>query len=115
LFYFLGGWSIGVLVGVMAFVAGHAIGNGVVCWVLLAEIFPTKVRGRAMSVATTSLWIFAFLSNLIFPVMQNAVGNHGSFWFFAFMAVVNLFFVLLMVPETRGHSLEDIEKIFIKK
>lgn len=115
LFYFLGGWSIGVLVGVMAFVAGHAIGNGVVCWVLLAEIFPTKVRGRAMSVATTSLWIFAFLSNLIFPVMQNAVGNHGSFWFFAFMAVVNLFFVLLMVPETRGHSLEDIEKIFVKK
>jgi SP family arabinose:H+ symporter-like MFS transporter len=115
LFYFVGGWPIGILVGVMAFVAGHAVGNGVVCWVILSEIFPTKVRGRAMSIATTSLWVFAFLGNLVFPVMQKAIGNHGAFWVFTFMAVVNVFFVLFLVPETKGHSLEDIEKIFIKK
>ena len=46
LFYFIGGYPIGILVAVMAFVAGHAVGNGVVCWVILSEIFPTKVRGR---------------------------------------------------------------------
>jgi SP family arabinose:H+ symporter-like MFS transporter len=114
LFYLMGGWPIGILIGVMAFVAGHAVGNGVVGWVILSEIFPTKLRGRAMSIATTSLWVFAFLGNLVFPVMQKAVGNHGAFWVFTFMAVVNLFFVIFLVPETKGHSLEDIEKIFIK-
>jgi SP family arabinose:H+ symporter-like MFS transporter len=115
LFYFMGGWPIGILIGVMAFVAGHAVGNGVVGWVILSEIFPTKLRGRAMSIATTSLWVFAFLGNLVFPVMQKAVGNHGAFWVFTFMAVVNLFFVIFLVPETKGHSLENIEKIFLKK
>jgi SP family arabinose:H+ symporter-like MFS transporter len=115
LLYFVGGWPIGILAGVMVFVAGHAVGNGVICWVILSEIFPTKVRGRAMSVATTSLWIFAFLGNLVFPVMQKAIGNHGAFWVFAFMALVNMLFVLFMVPETKGHSLEEIEKIFVDK
>lgn len=47
--------------------------------------------------------------------MQKAIGNHGAFWAFTFMAVVDLFFVLFLVPETKGHSLEDIEKIFIEK
>jgi len=112
LFYFMGGWPIGILIGVMAFVAGHAVGNGVVCWVILSEIFPTKVRGRAMSIATTSLWVFAFLGNLVFPVMQNAVGNHGAFWLFGGMALVNVLFVFYKVPETKGHSLETIGKIF---
>ncbi len=115
LFYFSGGWPIGILIGVMTFVAGHAVGNGVVCWVILSEIFPTKVRGRAMSVATTSLWVFAFLGNLVFPGMQKGLGNHGAFWVFAFMALVNVFFVLFLVPETKGNSLEDIEKIFLRK
>ena len=114
-FYFLGGWPIPTLLGIMLFVAGHAFGNGVICWVILSEIFPTKVRGRAMSVATTSLWVFAFLGNLLFPIMQKSLGTAGSFWVFAFMAVVDFFFVLSLVPETKGQSLESIEKIFIKK
>jgi len=115
LFYYLGGWPLGILVGVMAFVAGHAVGNGVVCWVILSEIFPTKVRGRAMSVATTSLWVFAFLGNLVFPVMQKTVGNHGSFWVFGGMALVNVLFVLWRVPETKGYSLEAIGSMFKKE
>jgi len=113
--YFMGGWPIGILIGVMAFVAGHAVGNGVVCWVILSEIFPTKVRGRAMSIATTSLWIFAFLGNLVFPVMQQKVGNHGAFGLFACMALVNVIFVIFFVPETKGLSLEAIEKDFLDK
>ena len=113
--YLTGGYPLGILVGVMAFVAGHAVGNGVVCWVILSEIFPTKVRGRAMSVATTSLWIFAFLGNLVFPVMQKTVGNHGTFGLFAGMALVNVIFVLIFVPETKGLSLEEIGKSFLAK
>lgn len=111
--YFAGGWPVGILAGVMVFVAGHAVGNGVVGWVIISEIFPTKVRGRAMSVATTSLWICAFLGNLAFPGMQAVLGNHGAFWVFAGMALVNVLFVLFLVPETKGYSLEDIEKLFI--
>ena len=115
LLYLVGGRPLGILVGVMAFVAGHAIGNGVVGWVIISEIFPTKVRGRAMSIATTSLWICAFLGNLAFPGMQALLGNHGAFWVFAAMALVNVFFVLFLVPETKGYSLEGIEKLFVGK
>ncbi len=112
LFYLIGGMPIGILIGVMVFVAGHAVGNGVVCWVILSEIFPTKVRGRAMSIATSSLWICAFLGNLIFPVIRKAIGSPGLFWVFAFMALVNLLFVFFLVPETKGYSLEDVEMLF---
>jgi SP family arabinose:H+ symporter-like MFS transporter len=93
----------------MVFVAGHAFGNGAVCWVIISEIFPTKVRGRAMSVATTSLWVCAYWSNQAFPLMQKHFGNAGTFWIFAAMALVNFFYVFRWVPETKGHSLEEIE------
>lgn len=113
LLYFAGGHPLGIVAGVMAFVAGHAVGNGVVAWVIISEIFPTKLRGRAMSVATTALWIFAYLGNQVFPVMQTGLGNHGVFWVFAGMAFVNVLFGLFVVPETSGRSLEEIEKLFI--
>jgi SP family arabinose:H+ symporter-like MFS transporter len=96
----------------MAFVAGHAIGNGAVCWVIISEIFPTKVRGAAMSIATTAIWIFAYLANQFFPVMQSHLGSHGTFFIFSAMAVVNFIFVLLLVPETKGYSLEQISRIW---
>jgi MFS transporter, SP family, arabinose:H+ symporter len=110
--YYTQGAPVGVLVGVMAFVAGHAVGNGAVCWVIISEIFPTKVRGRAMSVAITSLWVFAFLGNQLFPIMQKHLGNAGTFWCFSAAALVNLLYVAFLVPETKGRSLEDIEKLW---
>ncbi len=112
--YFTRGSPLGVLSGVMAFVAGHAVGNGAVCWVVVSEIFPTKVRGRAMSVAITSLWVFAYLGNQLFPVMQQWLGNAGTFWCFSAAALANLFYVLILVPETKGRSLEEIEKSWIE-
>ncbi len=113
--YWRGGSPLGILAGVMAFVAGHAVGNGAICWVIISEIFPTKVRGRAMSIATTSLWVFAFLGNLAFPLMQATLGSHGAFWVFGGMALVNVFFVASQVPETKGFSLEAIERLFMEK
>lgn len=115
LLYLIGGHPLGIVAGVMAFVAGHAVGNGVVAWVIIAEIFPTKIRGRAMSVATTSLWIFAYLGNQVFPAAQAGLGNHGVFWAFGFMAFINVLFGLFVVPETKGYSLEEIERIFQRK
>ena len=96
----------------MAFVAGHAIGNGAVCWVIISEIFPTKVRGIAMSIATTAIWIFAYLANQFFPLMQKYRGSDGTFFCFATMAAINFAFVFWFVPETKGYSLEEISHIW---
>ena len=63
-----------VLILVMSFVAGHAFGNGVACWVIISEIYPTKVRGRGMSIATTALWLVGYLGNQLFPIMQKTFG-----------------------------------------
>jgi SP family arabinose:H+ symporter-like MFS transporter len=103
----------GILAGIMAFVAGHAVGNGAVCWVIISEIFPTKVRGTAMSIATTAIWIFAYLADQFFPVMQNRLGSYGAFFVFSVMAAINFVFVLLFVPETKGYSLEEISHIWL--
>lgn len=113
--YHVHGSGVAILICVMAFVAAHAIGNGAVCWVVISEIFPTRVRGRAMSIATTSLWLVAYLGNLIFPLMQERLSHSGSFWCFSAAAFVNLLFVLFWVPETKGRSLEQIEDIWTKR
>jgi MFS transporter, SP family, arabinose:H+ symporter len=110
--YLVGGAGRGILAGLMAFVAGHAIGNGAVCWVIISEIFPTKVRGAAMSIATTAIWIFAYLANQFFPVMQSHFGSDGTFFVFAAMAAANFVFVLTLVPETKGYSLEQISRLW---
>lgn len=110
--YFAKGPGTGILIGVMAFVAGHAIGNGAVCWVIISEIFPTKVRGSAMSIATSAIWIFAYLTNQFFPVLQQSLGSDGTFWVFSGLAAANFFFVLTFVPETKGYSLEDISQMW---
>ncbi|MDQ2710634.1 MAG: sugar porter family MFS transporter [Acidobacteriota bacterium] len=110
--YLVKGSGTGILVGIMCFVAGHAIGNGAVCWVIISEIFPTKVRGAAMSIATTAIWIFAYLANQFFPVTQKHLGSYGTFWVFALMAAIDFVFVLFFVPETKGYSLEQISRIW---
>jgi SP family arabinose:H+ symporter-like MFS transporter len=113
LFYMLAVAGKGVLAGIMAFVAGHAIGNGAVCWVIISEIFPTKVRGTAMSIATTAIWIFAYLADQFFPLMQAHLGVSGAFWVFSVMAALNFAFVMRFVPETKGYSLEQISHIWL--
>jgi len=99
----------------MAFVAGHAFGNGVACWVIISEIYPTKVRGRAMSIATTALWVVGYFGNQTFPLMQKYIGNDGTFWWFSFAALANCLCVLRLVPETKGRSLEEITRFWTSR
>ncbi len=106
--YLLIGGGTGALIGIMLFVAGHALGNGAVCWVIISEIFPNKVRGAGMSIATTALWVAAYLMNQFLPALQRSLGSYGLFLFLAAMAASNLLFVFFLVPETKGHSLEEI-------
>lgn len=111
-FYHVHGSGMAVLIFVMSFVAGHAFGNGVACWVIISEIYPTKVRGRGMSIATTALWIVGYLGNQLFPVMQKSLGSDGTFWCFSAGALLTIILVALFIPETKGRSLEEITKFW---
>jgi SP family arabinose:H+ symporter-like MFS transporter len=112
--YYVHGSGVAILIFVMSFVAGHAVGNGVACWVIISEIYPTKVRGRAMSIATTALWLVGYLGNQLFPVMQKNLGSGGTFWCFSAGALLTIILVGWLVPETKGRSLEEITGIWAR-
>jgi MFS transporter, SP family, arabinose:H+ symporter len=114
-FYHVHGSGIAILIFVMSFVAGHAFGNGVACWVIISEIYPTKVRGRGMSIATTALWLVGYLGNQLFPIMQNRLGSDGTFWCFSGGALLTIILVACLVPETKGRSLEEITNFWTQK
>jgi len=110
--YHIHGSGLAVLIFVMSFVAGHAFGNGVACWVIISEIYPTKIRGRGMSIATTALWLVGFVGNQSFPIMQKHLGSDGTFWFFSAGALLTVILVAWLIPETKGRSLEEITKFW---
>ena len=114
-FYHIHGSGLAVLIFVMSFVAGHAFGNGVACWVIISEIYPTKVRGRGMSIATTALWLVGYLGNQLFPMMQKRLGSDGTFWLFSAGALLTVALVAWLVPETKGRSLEEITKLWTEE
>lgn len=113
--YHAHGSGLAVLILVMSFVAGHAFGNGVACWVIISEIYPTKVRGRGMSIATTALWLVGFLGNQSFPIMQKHLGLDGTFWLFSAGALLTIVLVAWLIPETKGRSLEEITKFWTEE
>jgi MFS transporter, SP family, xylose:H+ symportor len=110
--------SIWVLLCILAYIACFALSVGPVTWVLLSEIYPTRIRGRALSVATFFLWTANFIVSQTFPMMDEnadliARFNHGfPFYVYAFFCIVLLLTVWKAVPETKGHSLEEIEKFW---
>jgi SP family arabinose:H+ symporter-like MFS transporter len=106
--YHVHGSPISILLFVMVFVAGHAFGNGVAMWVIISEIYPSKVRGRAMSIATSMLWLVSYVLNQVFPILQVSVGPAMTFWLFAGGALISIVLVAFLVPETKDRSLEEI-------
>ena len=94
----------------LAYVASFAIAMGPVVWVVLAEIFPTRIRGRAMSMATVALWVACYVVSQSVPWMFENLGQAGTFLIYALMCLVSLVFVGAFVPETKGKSLEEIER-----
>ena len=86
-----------------------AIGLGPVFWLLIAEIFPLHMRGRAMSLATVANWGFNLVVSATFLNIVAAVGSAGAFLLYAVLSVLALIFVAMLVPETKGRTLEQIE------
>jgi MFS family permease len=105
----------------LLFIASHAVGQGAVIWVFISEIFPNKVRAVGQSFGASIHWVFAALITLLTPIFLDA--DNGVFkdnpWpifaFFAFMMVLQLVWVVTKVPETKGVSLEELEKRLIKE
>ena len=113
---FLQGWQgISVPVFLFLFIASHAIGQGAVIWVFISEIFPDSLRAQGQSFGCSVHWVLAALITLFMPVALSAFPNPGYvFILFAGMMVLQLVFVLFMMPETKGISLERLSKQLIK-
>lgn len=99
-----------VPVCIFSFIAAHAIGQGAVIWVFISEIFPNRHRAQGQSLGSFTHWIFAALLTTCFPAMVTAFAPGYVFLFFCFMMVLQLIWVKTMVPETKGRTLEDIER-----
>ncbi|MCF2949791.1 sugar porter family MFS transporter [Paraglaciecola aquimarina] len=95
---------------IFLFIAAHAIGQGAVVWVFIAEVFPTEHRTTGQSLGCSTHWIFAALLTFFFPMAVSAFEPSHVFGFFCFMMILQLIWVYLMVPETKGISLEDLQK-----
>lgn len=98
-----------ILIFILAFIACFAFSFGPVCWVVVGEIFPNAVRGKAMALATLSLWIGNFLVGQLTPVMLEGLGSSWTFWLFALCCSPALWITWKLIPETKGRSLENIE------
>lgn len=98
-----------VLVLTLAVIAAYATSLAPVTWVLLSEIFPNRIRGMAVSVAVSALWIACFAVTYSFPILNKALGAAGTFWCYGAFCLAGFLFILLAVPETSGKSLEEIE------
>ena len=103
-----------VVLCVMA-IACYAMTLAPIAWVLISEIFPNSVRAAGVAAATFFLWIGSFTLTLTFPVLNSALGTYGTFWIYSGICVVALIYFIKYLPETKGKSLEQIEKELIKK
>lgn len=104
-----------VLIFVLIYVAAFGCTLGAVTWVYLSEIFPNRIRGLAMSVATLALWLADFVVTYTFPVMTEELGTSSTLFTYAFFCAVAFVYILFKVPETKGKTLEEIEPLFIKE
>ncbi|MDH3251240.1 MAG: sugar porter family MFS transporter [Ignavibacteria bacterium] len=107
-----------VLLFILGYIACFALSMGPVVWVVLSEIFPTRIRGRAMAIATLALWSANYVVSQTFPLINEnpwlvRTFHHAfPFWLYAFFCAVTIVFVITYIPETKGKTLEEIEKLW---
>ena len=109
-----------LLVMLILFVGSFSFSQGAVIWVILSEMFPNNIRARATSIGSFSLWVFCFLTTLLFPVVVgffdgeacNGKGVGYIFGFYAAMTLISFFFFRKFLIETKGKSLEEIEELW---
>ncbi len=99
---------------ILVFIACFAFSLGPVVWVILSEIYPTKIRGRAMSIATIAVWIGTAIIGQLIPLSLDNLGPDLTFWIFAFFCLPTIYIGWKLLPETKGRTLEDIERYWLK-
>lgn len=108
--YFFNVTGVMMVVLVVLAIACYAMSLGPVTWVLLSEIFPNKVRGVAVAASTFALWLASFLLTYTFPFLNGGLGTYGTFWLYSLICVAGFIFIAGKLPETKGKSLEELEK-----
>lgn len=108
----LSGWPMLLLV-VLA-IACYAMSLAPVVWVVLSEIFPSRIRGMAMAFSTFFLWIACFLLTYTFPLLNETIGASGTFWLYGLICLLGFLFIRTKLPETKGKTLEEIENELTK-
>jgi len=117
--FFLKGTGIVALIFMLTYIAGFSMSWGPVTWVILSEIFPNSIRG-VMSIAVATLWIANLIVSWTFPILNDNIWltrlfNHGfAYWIYGLMGILAAWFIFRFVPETKGKSLEEIEKLWKK-
>ena len=101
-----------LLGSIVMFTGAFALAMGPIPWIVNSEIFPTKLRGRAMSLAIVLLWLADFIVTQTFPRLREAIGPANTFWTYAVFSLASAVFVFTMVPETKGRTLEEIEALW---
>lgn len=103
-----------ILIFILMFIASFAFGFGPIVWVLLSEIYPTKIRGRAMAIASFALWFANVIVGQVVPWLLENIGPSWTFWLFALLCTPAIWIAVKKVPETKGRSLEEIELFWYK-
>ena len=101
---------------VVGFIAAFAMALGPITWLFCSEVFPNKVRGRAMSVAAFTVWVSCYIVAQTFPMLNDSpvVGPAKTFWIYAGVSLFSFLFVLAFIPETKGRKLEEIEQMWTR-
>jgi len=105
--------GIGTLVFIIIYTASFMMSWGPITWVLISEIFPNKIRGRAVAVAVVAQWAANYFISSTYPAMMEFSGA-VTYGFYGLMSILSFVFVWKMVPETKGKTLEELEEIWKK-
>lgn len=108
--YFTESQGVHVLILVLSAIACYAMSLAPVVWVFLSEIFPNRIRGAAMAVSVFSLWLGCTALTFTFPILNDKLGAHGTFWLYGIICAIGFFVILFKLPETKGKSLEEIQE-----
>jgi len=109
--------GVALLLCVVLFIAAFSMAMGPISWLLCSEIFPNKVRGRAMSIAAFTVWVGCYIVAQTFPMLNDSpnIGPSMTFWIYAGVSLVSFLFVLFFIPETKDRSLEEIERMWNRR
>ena len=103
-----------ILTALFIYIGGYQVGFGPISWLLISEIFPLEVRGKAVSIAVVTNFFWNTVMTFLFPVELDYIGSASTFFLYALILLTALYFINKKIPETKGLSLEEIEEFFLR-